>query len=104
RRCSVRRKAHDLVFVPVMREPEILGQSLVKDAERVREIHPSFELDIRSAANAPSSAGEIAESVNRDDGRLVKRRHMKRGREVRQVMFDIVELTANTFPGERAFE
>ena len=76
-RVSVRCQTHDLVLVAVIGKAEIVGQSLVKNSERVRKINPPRDLDVGAAADAPGCACEIAETVDRDDGRLGERRHVE---------------------------
>ena len=57
-----------------MRKAEILRERLVKDAKRVRKKDPPLDLDIVALPDAPGAARKIAEAVDRDDGRLLKRR------------------------------
>ena len=61
-----------------MREPEILGKGLVKDAERVRKIHSTLDGDISSLTNAPCRAGKVAEAIDRRDHCVFERRYVER--------------------------
>src|SRR5581483_11822632 len=49
-RLPVRREPHDLVFVAVMREAEVLRERLVEDPERMREVHLVLDRDGAAAA------------------------------------------------------
>src|SRR5947208_10156557 len=72
RGCAIGRQAHYLVLVAIVREAEVLGQRLVEDAERMREVHPPFHSYVGPAADPPSGAAEVAEAVDRNDDRLVE--------------------------------
>src|SRR2546426_7062927 len=87
-RRSVRREAHDLVFVAVIGKAEILGQGLVEDAERMREMDPPLDADLPPATHSPGGAGKVAEAVDRNDDRLVEGRHVKRRGQMREMMLD----------------
>src|SRR5205807_9959411 len=87
---TVGRQAHHFVFVAIMGKAEILRYGLIKYAERMWEMHPAFEHDIRPAPDPPGGAGEIAEPVDRDDDRLLEWRNVESGREMRQMMLDRV--------------
>ena len=73
RRPAVGREAHDLVLVTVMREAEILGQRLIENAERMREVNLPIQGKGRSLAGAPRGTGEVAETVDRDNDCFVER-------------------------------
>ena len=53
----------------------------------------AIDRDSIAATSPPSSASEIAETIDRDDNRLLKRGYVKSGRKVRQVMFNVMNLT-----------
>src|SRR5215831_7832192 len=75
---SVGRQPHNLILVSVMRKPEILGEGLVKDAERVGKIHSALDRDISSLTDTPCRAGEVAEAIDRHDHRFFEWRHVER--------------------------
>src|ERR1700758_3072804 len=75
---SVGREAHHLVLVSVMREPEILGKGLVKDAERVGKIHSTLDGDVSSLTNTPCGAGKVAEAIDRHDHCVFEWRYVER--------------------------
>ena len=77
-----------------MRKAEILRERLIEDAERMREIDSAFDRDFTPRCRAPRRAREIAESVDRDDGRLIERADMEGRGQMRQMMLDAVELRA----------
>ena len=56
---AVRREAHDLVLVAVMRKTEILRESLVKNAERMREKYSAVDGD---ALPLPTPQAELEKS------------------------------------------
>ena len=91
-RLAVGRQAHDLVLVAVMRKAQILRQRLIKDAERMREIHPPIDGDGLAPADPPCRAGEVAKPIDRDDDCFLERRNMKGRGKVRQMMLDPVHL------------
>src|SRR5437879_2571257 len=90
---AVRSEPHHLVLVPVMGKPEPLGHRLVEDAERMRKIDFVVYDDLAPPSAAPCSARKIAEPVHRDYVRLVERRHVKRGRHVREMMLHRMDLS-----------
>ena len=95
RRLAIRRKPHHLVFVAIMGKAEILRQRLVEDAERMRKIHAAvLPRDRSPLPDAPSRTGEIAEAVDRNDHGLLERRHVKGRGQMREVMLDSVERSA----------
>src|SRR5438552_18252032 len=94
RRRAVGRQAHDLVFVTVIGKAEILGQGLVEDAERVREMHPALDADLRPATDPPGGAGKVAQTIDRNDNRLVEGRDVECRGQMREMMLDRVEPAA----------
>ena len=100
RRRPVRREAHHLVLVAVIGKAEILGQSLIEDAERVREIYPTLDRDVAFPTDTPCRAGEITETVDRDDSRFLERRNVKGRRQMREMVLDIVDRAAKAVSGE----
>ena len=61
-----------------MRKPEILSESLVKDAERVGKIHSTLDRDISFPTDTPRRAGEVAEAIDRHDRCFFERRYVER--------------------------
>src|SRR5215472_3058119 len=75
---SVWRQAHDLVFVPVIRKAEVMGECLIEDAERVRKVDPSRDIDVTPPTDTPRRAGKVAKTIDRDNNRLFERRDVER--------------------------
>src|SRR5262249_19518402 len=61
---AVRCEAHDFVLVAVVRKAQKLRECLIKDAERMWEIHPSIDGNICTLAYSPSCATKISEAVD----------------------------------------
>src|SRR5262245_46874915 len=93
-RPAIGREAHNLVLVAVMRKAQILGQRLIEDAERMREIDPPTIGDVTALADAPGRAGEVPESIDRNDDGLRKWRNVESRGKMGQMMFNLVHLTA----------
>src|SRR5205823_1035870 len=72
-RFAVRREAHDLEFVAVVREAEILREREIQQPERVRKVHALADMEAGALDLSPRRADEIAEAVNRAHGRIVER-------------------------------
>jgi hypothetical protein len=62
-----------------MRKAEILGHRLVEDAERLREVHATLDPDVAASSYAPRGAREVAETIDRDDHRLIEGRNVECG-------------------------
>ena len=71
-------KAHDLIFVPVIRKAQVMGERLIEDAERMRKVDPSCDTDVTPLTDAPRRAGKVAKTIDRDNDRLFERRNMER--------------------------
>src|ERR1700730_12601638 len=78
----------------------MLGQGLVKDAERMREMLPPRDADLRPATDPPGGAGKVAETVDRNDARLVQRRDGEGRGQMSEMVLDGVE--ARTATSSRA--
>ena len=91
---AVRREAHHLALVAVLREAEPLRDGRVEDPERVREEHALEHLEPVAAAVAEHRRREVAEAVEREHRRLVERRDEERARGVREVVLDVVDVGA----------
>src|SRR6266511_2470462 len=73
RGAAIGRKPHHFVLVSIMRKAEILGQRLIKGPKRVWKIYSVVYRYFSVRRHAPGCAREIAETVDGDNGRLVKR-------------------------------
>jgi hypothetical protein len=93
-RIAVRREPHHLPLVAVLREAEPLRERRVVDPERMRERDAVEHLERVPAAVREQRGCEVAEPVHRQDGGLVEGRDEERGRRVREVVLDAVELGA----------
>ena len=98
-RLPIGRQAHDLVLVTVVGEAQILGQRLVEDPKRMREIHPPVDGDGFSPADTPCSAGEVADTIDRDHHSLFERRHMEGRRKMGKMMLDPMHFATETLAG-----
>src|SRR5688572_17643514 len=70
---AVRRQAHHFVFVAVMRDTGVLSDRFVEDPQGVREVNFAVDLDPIVFSDAPGSAREVAETVDRHDDGTAKR-------------------------------
>ena len=70
---AVRREAHDLVLVAVVRETEELREGGVEDAERVREDDAVEDLEAVAAADGEQCRREVAEAVERENRGFLER-------------------------------
>ena len=76
-RFAVWSKSHHLVFIAVVREPEILRQRLVEHPKRVRKIDPLRDRKIGPASETPGRAGKISKTVDRHSDGLLEWRHVE---------------------------
>ena len=74
---AVGRKPHHLVLVAIMRKAEILRERLIEDAERMWEIYSAMGRDFAAACRTPGRAREIAEAIDRNNGRLIEGRDVE---------------------------
>src|SRR5256885_10087703 len=98
------RQAHYLVLVAVTRKTEVLRQRLVEDAERMWEIHLSFDGHGAPATQPPGRACEVTETVHRDGGGFVERRDEKCRSEVREMVVNVMSLSPEALARERLSE
>jgi hypothetical protein len=68
-RLPVRREPHHLVFISVMRKPQILGHGLVEDSQRVGKIDPIIRMSVSTEQPAKSPRSS---RVGWNDQRLTK--------------------------------
>src|SRR5689334_8186966 len=87
-RLAIRCQAHHLVFVSVMREPEVLGQRFIEDAQGMGEVDFVVNPDLTSGTATPCRARKVAKAIDRNDRRLGERGSQKCRTEMSQVMFD----------------
>ena len=90
-RHAVGREAHDLELVAVLHEPEVLRHRQVHNPQRVRKERAIDDLDLGAPADRPRRADEVAEAVDRADGRVLERRDEERAREMRRMVLDPVD-------------
>ncbi len=103
-RLAVRREAHHLALVAVVRKAEPLGDGGVEDPERVRVEHALEHLVAVAVALGEHRRGEVAEAVDREDRRVLEGRDEEGRRDVRLVVLDVVDLGAETLDAERLGE
>src|SRR5215475_6901317 len=87
-RLAVRSEPHHLVLVAVFPKAQVLRDRRVEETERVREGDRSGNRQFLVTAYAPHRAGEISQSVDRQQRRLVETGDEKRTGQMRLVMFD----------------
>ena len=92
---AVGSQAHHLVLVAIGREPQVLGDREVEEAERVGEVDAIEPVERCPAADGPRGADEVAEAVDGADGRLLEGRDEKRAGEMRRMMLDPVQALAD---------
>jgi hypothetical protein len=63
-RPAIRGKPHDLVLVAIVWKAKKLGDCLVEDAERMREIDVPIDSNRGALADAPSRPRKIPKSIN----------------------------------------
>lgn len=63
----------------------------------MRVFNLAQHLDLVPLTRGPHRGNEIAEAVDRQQRRALKRRHKETAREMRQVVLDVVELGAQRF-------
>src|SRR5258708_10101241 len=73
-----------------MRKTEVLRERLVEDAERVRKVHLPLDRHRTPATQPPGRACEVTETIHRDGGGFVERRHEKCGSEVREMVVNVM--------------
>src|SRR6185436_5532292 len=86
-RRTVRRQPHYLAFVAVVRKAEELGRRGVNDAGRVRILDTAEHVYRVAVPRAPHGRNEIAEAVDRQQRRALKRRNKKTTSKMRPMMF-----------------
>jgi hypothetical protein len=83
-----------------MAKAEVLGQRLIEDAERMREVHAAIDRERCAVSLAPGGAGEVTEAIDRDGDRALERRREKGRGEVREVVLDVLHLPGEGLAGE----
>jgi hypothetical protein len=69
-RPAIREKPHDLVLVAIVRRAQILGDGLVEDAERMREIDVPINLNRGALADTPSLLAPVGCSLPCNEKKL----------------------------------
>src|SRR5207237_781767 len=64
----------------------------------MRKINASINRQIAPSTHTPSRARKVAKSVDGEDNGFFKRRHVKGRREMRKMVFYIVNLTIKALP------
>src|SRR5579864_9671940 len=62
-------EAHYLVFITELPEAQILRHRGVEHSERMRKCDRAIDANLRTFAGSPHGAGEITQTVGREDGR-----------------------------------
>src|SRR5262245_27492274 len=76
-RSAVGGKPHDLVLIAVVGKAEKLGERLIENAQRMRKIDATIDLNCGTITDTPSGARKIAKSIERNHNRPFKRRNME---------------------------
>src|SRR5262249_19422801 len=92
---AVRRETHDLSFVSIVWEPQKLSGRCVQDPCRVRIFNLAKHVNRVVIACGPHRRDEVAEAIDRQKRRTLKRRDVKTTGEMSAMMFDIVNTSAN---------
>src|SRR5687767_2780651 len=92
---AVRREAHHLAFVAVMRKAEKLGCRCVDDADRMRILDLSEYLDLVAVARGPHGRNKVAETIDRQQRRILEWGNVETARQMRAMMLDVVKLRAD---------
>ena len=93
-RISVRGQSHDLVFIAVMRKPQVLCECGIKQAHAVREIQRFEHFNLRAFSARKHRRRKIPRSVDAQNGSLLKRRREKRAAQMTAVVFDEAQFAA----------
>src|SRR6185437_451014 len=91
----IRSKPHHLVLIAEFPESEVLSQSGVIHAERMRKCNLAQRTQLRAFANSIHRARKIAQTINGENSGVFKRRAEARTGEVRRMMLDSVILSAD---------
>jgi hypothetical protein len=83
-----------------MGKSKVLGERGIKDAKRVREIDATIDLNLTGGAEAPCSAGEVAETINGKINCIFKRAAQVGGSDVGKVMLNVMHLGFEFLSGE----
>src|SRR5439155_19152508 len=80
-------QTHHFVFAGVDAEAEMIGKSGIEESERMREMLLGQHFDAIAGAAADAAGGPLADTVDGENGCLIKRRWKKCRGGVRLVMF-----------------
>src|SRR5579859_3818823 len=95
RRRTISGEAHYFVFITELPEAQILRHRGVEHSERMRKCDGAVNANLRTFADSPHGAGEITQTVGREDGGTVKRGDKKCAGEMRLMVFNAMKLRAN---------
>ena len=84
-----------------MGKAEVLCNGLVEDAKRMWKVYATIRRDVVSCRDPPSCTREVAETIDRNYGRLIKWANVECRGEVREMMFNWMDRRADSFAGER---
>ncbi len=98
-RLAVRGQAHDFVFITKFAKSQVLRHGRVIHSERMGKRNRPVDVHAIALPGSPHRAGKIAETIRGQQCGLVERRHEKRARQVRLMMFDAVEFGSNLVRG-----
>jgi hypothetical protein len=93
-RLAVGGQPHQLVLAGIDLEPAMVGEGAVQETERMRVVDLPQRRDAAVVAGGERRRGPFADTVGDDDGRLAKRRGVKRRGGVRQVVIDEEHIVA----------
>src|SRR5579864_439094 len=95
RRRAISGEAHYFVFITKLPEAQILRHRRVEHPERMRKCDGAIDANLRTFADSPHGAGEITQTVRREDGGTLKRGDEKRAGQMRLMVFNAMKLRAN---------
>src|SRR5262249_36884777 len=84
-----------------MRKAEVLCNGLVEDAKRMWKVYATIRRDVVSCRDPPSCTREVTETIDRNYGRLIKWADVECRGQVCEMMFNGMDLRADSFAGER---
>src|SRR5262245_5020674 len=83
---SIGSKPHDLVLARIDLEPEIVGESRVQEAERMREVNLAMDVERLALAQSDRSGGPFADAVHGENRGTLEWRRIERTCRVRLVV------------------
>jgi len=98
---SVGRQPHDLAFVAVLREAQVLGERAVQKAQGVGIEDFPERRDLRAFSDSEPGGGDLAVPVEDEDQRLVERGRVKGARRVGEVVIHVMKGSAEIIAGSK---